>query len=91
MFKHYVPYAVLLLGAIDFVLLIAAAEAGWVLRLWQVAGEFDPEGARLPNLFAFAGVLQIAMVAVGVYAPEALHSIASPSHAVVAVPIGIIL
>ena len=36
LFKHYVPYAVLLLGAIDFVLLLAAAEAGWALRLWQV-------------------------------------------------------
>jgi hypothetical protein len=29
LFKHYVPYAVLLLGAIDFALLMLAALAGW--------------------------------------------------------------
>ena len=57
-FKHYVAYAVLLLGAIDFVLLMLAAEAGWTLRLWQIAGEFDPESARLPNMFAFAMAMQ---------------------------------
>jgi sugar transferase (PEP-CTERM system associated) len=91
-FKHYVPYAVLLLGAIDFVLLMLAAEAGWMMRLWQVAGEFDPEAARLPNLLAFAGVLQIAMVAVGVYAPEALHSLRfAIARLIVAVALGIIL
>ena len=37
-FKHYVPYAVLLLGLIDFALLMVAAEAGWTLRLWQLVG-----------------------------------------------------
>ena len=37
-FKHYLPYAVLLLGAVDFVLLMLAAEAGWALRLWQLEG-----------------------------------------------------
>ena len=30
LFKHYVPYAVLLLGAIDFVLLMLAARGGLV-------------------------------------------------------------
>ena len=33
LFKHYVPYAVLILGAIDFALLMFAVEAGWLLRL----------------------------------------------------------
>ena len=75
LFKHYVPYAVLLLGAIDFVLLMAAAEAGWAVRLWQVAGDFDPDAARLPNMLAFACVLQAAMVAVGVYGVQAVRSV----------------
>jgi sugar transferase (PEP-CTERM system associated) len=70
-----VPYAVLLLGAIDFVLLLVAAEAGWALRLWQVEGLFDPDAARLPNMLAFAAALQVAMVAVGVYGVQALQSV----------------
>jgi sugar transferase (PEP-CTERM system associated) len=74
-FKHYLPYAVLLLGTIDFVLLMLAAEAGWTLRLWQVAGEFDPDGARWPNMLAFTMALQGAMVAVGVYGVQALQSV----------------
>ncbi len=74
-FKHYVPHAVLLLGAIDFLLLLMAAEGGWALRLWQLEGDLDPDSARLPNLLAFAAVMQGAMVAVGVYAPQALLSL----------------
>ncbi len=75
LFKHYIPYAVLLLGAIDFALLVAAAEIGWTFRLWQLSGEFEPGGDRLPNLLAFAAAMQIAMVAVGVYGNEALRSL----------------
>jgi sugar transferase (PEP-CTERM system associated) len=75
LFKHYIPYAVLLLGAADFVLLMLAAEAGWTLRLWQIAGEFDPSSDRLANMLAFTLTMQAAMVAVGVYGAEALQSV----------------
>lgn len=74
LFKHYIPHAVLLLAAVDFAVLLLAAEAGWVLRFWQIDGEFDPEAARLPPVLTFTLALQASMVAVGVYAPEALHS-----------------
>jgi sugar transferase (PEP-CTERM system associated) len=91
-FKHYLPYAVLLLGTIDFVLLMLAAEAGWVLRLWQYDGEIDPEAARLPNLFAFAFAMQGAMVAVGVYGVQALRSVRfAAARLLVAVALGILL
>ncbi len=91
-FKHYVPYAVLLLGAIDFALLMLAAEAGWTLRLWQLEGEFDPWRERLPNMLAFALTLQTAMVAVGVYGVEALHSVRfAVARLLVSVALGIIL
>src|SRR5207237_218576 len=91
LFKHYVPYAVLLLGVIDFALLILAAEAGWSLRLWQLGGQVDPEVARLPNLLAFAGTLQAAMVAVGVYSVTALQSIRfATARLLVAVALGIL-
>ena len=91
-FKHYVPHAVLLLGAIDFVLLMLAAEAGWTLRLWQLQGEFDPWDERLPNMLAFALTLQTAMLAVGVYGVEALHSVRfAIARLLVAVGLGIVL
>lgn len=75
LFKHYVPYAVLLLAAVDCVLLLLAAEAGWTLRLWQVAGDGGDTGSRLPNMLAFAAATQTAMVAVGVYGAQALQSV----------------
>jgi sugar transferase (PEP-CTERM system associated) len=91
-FKHYVPYAVLLLGLIDFALLILAAEGGWSLRLWQVQGEFDPDAARLPNMLAFALAMQMAMVGVGVYGVEALQSVRfATARLLVAVLLGILL
>jgi sugar transferase (PEP-CTERM system associated) len=74
-FKHYLPHAVLLLGVIDFLVLIFAAEAGWTLRLWQIAGEVDPDVARLPHMLTFAIVVQLAMVGVGVYGSDSLHSV----------------
>ncbi len=74
-FKHYVPYGVLLLAAVDCVLLMVAAEAGWALRLWQVEGVFEPGTARLPNVLAFALAMQASMVAVGVYSVPALRSV----------------
>ena len=92
LFKHYVPHAMLLLGAIDFVLLLAAAEAGWMLRLWQLEGEVDPSAARLPNIVAFALVMQAAMVAVGVYAVQALQSVRfALARLLVATALGILL
>ena len=91
LFKHYVPYAVLLLGAVDFLLLVGAAEAGWSLRLWQLGGG-DDETNRLPNLLAFACTLQAAMVAVGVYSVPALQSIRfAIARLLVAIALGIIL
>ncbi len=92
LFKHYVPYAVLLLGAIDFASLMLAALAGWALRLWQLAGTFDADAVRLPNMLVFACTLQAAMVAVGVYGPEAIRSVRfAIARLLVAVMLGIIL
>ena len=91
-FKHYVPYAVLLLGAIDLLLLMIAAQAGWTVRLWQISGAFDPETARLPNILAFALAMQGAAVAVGVYRVEALQSVRiAVARLLVAVALGILL
>jgi sugar transferase (PEP-CTERM system associated) len=92
LFKHYVPHTVLLLGLIDFALLILAGEAGWLLRLWQIDNDVDPDVARLPHLVTFAMVLELAMVGVGVYGADALRSMRiGVARLVVAISLGVIL
>ena len=91
LFKHYVPHTVLLLGLIDFVLLLLAGEAGWMLRLWQIGSDADPV-SRLPHLLIFAIVIQLSMVGVGVYGADALRSLRmAMARLVVAVSLGVIL
>lgn len=67
LFKHYVSYAVLLLGVVDACLLLVSAELGWVIRARQIGMLVDPVMTRLPQLLAFAAALQIALIAVGAY------------------------
>jgi len=74
LFKHYVPHAVLLLGLIDFALLVTAADLGWKLRASQIGMEPGSLVERLPALLGFALVTQSALVAVGVFGADALRS-----------------
>ena len=91
LFKHYVPHAVLLLGMVDFALLLLAGELGWVVRANQIgiaAGHFTE---RWVQLVSFALLIQLAMVAVGVYGPDALRSMRyAAARLLVAVSLGII-
>jgi sugar transferase (PEP-CTERM system associated) len=92
LFKHYVPHTVLFLGMIDFVLLLLAAEGGWLLRLWQLGGGIDAGVSRLPHLFTFAVTVQLAMVGVGAYGVDALRSMRlAAARLVVAASLAIIL
>jgi sugar transferase (PEP-CTERM system associated) len=92
LFKHYVPYAVLFLGLLDFLLLLCAAEAGWVLRARQIGIDPGAIHDRLPPLLSFAVALQVALVAVGVYGAEALQSVRfACARLMVAVSLGVIL
>jgi sugar transferase (PEP-CTERM system associated) len=92
LFKHYVPHTLLLLGLIDFVMLLLASEAGWLLRIWQISGSVSPELGRLPQLLTFAVTLQLAMVGVGVYGAEALQSLRfTAARLCVSVSLGILL
>jgi len=92
LFKHYVPHTALLLGLIDFALLFLAAEGGWLLRNWQVAGRIDPSPERIPQMLTFALTLQLAMVGVGVYAMDALWSMRiAVARLVVSISLGVLL
>jgi len=90
-FKHYIPHAVLMLGIFDFALLVAAAEAGWVLRAHQISMDVEQVYTRLGPLASFAVALQTAMIAVGVYGPEALTSLRfAMARLLVAISLGVI-
>jgi len=91
LFKHYIPHAVLMLGIFDFVLLIAAAEAGWVLRAHQIEMDIEEIYTRIGPLLSFALAQQTAMIAVGVYGAEALTSIRfATARLLVAISLGVI-
>ena len=92
LFKHYVPYAVLLIGVIDFALLMLAAEGAWLLYAWQIGMGVTPVATRLPQLLTFAAALSAAMVSVGAYGTEALQSLRfAVARLLVAISLGVIL
>lgn len=91
LFKHYVPNAVLLLGLLDFVCLIVAAEFGWQFRLHQLAFDIEPVATRVPQLLSFASSLMLSMIGVGAYSPRALTSMRfATARLLVAVSLGTI-
>lgn len=91
LFKHYVPHAVLLLGVLDFLLLLGAAEGGWILRAHQIGMDVEQVVTRIGPLFSFAVSIQTAMIAVGVYGPESLQSIRFAfARLLVAISLGVI-
>lgn len=91
LFKHYIPYPVLFLALIDFILLIAAAETAWVLRANQIGMEVDYIGNRFRPLVTFAASVHIAAMAVGVYGSDALQSLRfAVARLLVAVSLGVI-
>ncbi len=73
-FKHYVPHAVLFLGLLDFIVLLCAAEAAWIIRAHEIGMDVDYILNRVIPLLSFAVAFQTAMISVGVYGNEALQS-----------------
>ncbi|MCT8003215.1 TIGR03013 family PEP-CTERM/XrtA system glycosyltransferase [Sphingomonas sanguinis] len=91
LFKHYVPHAALLLGLVDFVLLMAAAELGWLIRARQIGYPPGSLSERLPQVLSFAIPLQIALLAVGGYAAASFLSLRfAAARLMVAVSMGVI-
>lgn len=91
LFKHYIPHAVLLLGLLDFGLLMLAGELGWMLRARQIGMVAGPIDDRVVPLLIFAGLIQLAMISVGVYGSEALRSMRyATARLLVAISLGII-
>ena len=91
LFKHYIPYPVLFLGLLDFLLLLFAAELGWMVRADQIGMEVGSIYERPGPILSFGIALQLAMVAVGVYGNEALQSLRfATARILVAISLGVI-
>ena len=90
-FKHYVPHAVLLLGLVDFTLLLLASELGWRLRAWQIGYPVGAAIDRWPQILSFAAPLQVALLAVGAYSTASFLSLRfAAARLMVAVSLGVI-
>jgi len=91
LFKHYIPYPVIFLGLIDFLLLLVAAEVGWILRALQINMDVGSIFDRPAPIFSFAVALQLALIAVGIYGSEALQSLRfAAARILVAISLGVI-
>ncbi len=91
LFKHYIPHAVLLLGIMEFVLLLLSADLAWLIRASQIGIDPGDRWDRLMPLTSFAVALTMSMVAVGAYAHESLQSVRfAIARLLVAISIGVI-
>ncbi len=91
LFKHYIPHAVLLLGLLDLGLLVLASEIAWQWRMHQIGMVGGAFADRAFALFGTAMVIWLAMIAVGVYGPNALRSLRfAGARVLVAISLGII-
>lgn len=92
LFKHYVPHAALLLGLVDFLLLMLAAELGWLIRARQIGFPAGSITERLPQVLSFAIPLQVALLAVGAYSAASFLSLRfAAARLMVAISMGVIL
>ncbi len=91
LFKHYIPHAVLLLGLLDLGLLVLASEIAWQWRAHQIGMDVGSVGDRGLALIGASMVIWLAMIAVGVYGPNALRSLRfAGARLLVAISLGII-
>lgn len=91
LFKHYIPHAVVLLWLVDLLLLIGANEMSWRLRAEQIGIDPGRFADRLGVHAAFAAVIVLAMIAVGVYGSDCLRSMRfATARLLVAISLGVI-
>ncbi len=74
LFKHYVPTPLLLLGALEFLLLMASAEIAWRLRAAQIGMDSLPDTERFTEVLTYAIAVSIVMLATGLYEPQGYRS-----------------
>lgn len=91
LFKHYIPHAVVLLWLVDLAMLMGANELSWQLRAGQIGIDSGAFVDRILPHLGFAGMIVTAMIAVGVYGPDALRSMRfAAARLLVAISLGVI-
>ncbi|AIT81751.1 MULTISPECIES: TIGR03013 family XrtA/PEP-CTERM system glycosyltransferase [Novosphingobium] len=91
LFKHYIPHSVVLLWLVDVALLVSANEISWRVRAGQIGMDAGDFGDRLLPHGAFAAVLVLSMISVGVYGTDALRSMRfAAARLLVAISLGVI-
>ena len=81
----------ILLGLLDFALLMVASEMAWQLRASQIGMDPEPVAGRWFALVGSASVVWLAMISVGVYGPYALRSLRfAGARLLVAISLGVI-
>jgi sugar transferase (PEP-CTERM system associated) len=91
LFKHYIPHAVVLLWLVDVLLLAVANETSWRLRAQQIGIDPGALADRLAAHGAFAAVISLSMISVGVYGADALRSMRfAAARLLVAISLGVI-
>ncbi len=91
LFKHYIPHAVVLLWLVDLIMLVAANELSWQVRAGQIGIDPGLLSDRVLPHCGFAGMVVTAMIAVGVYGPDALRSMRfAAARLLVAISLGVI-
>ncbi len=90
-FKHYVPTPLLVLGLLEFFVLIASAELGWRVRVYQIGGQPGSVVGNIPEILTFGVVMYVAYLAVGAYQASACRSVReSISRVMVASGVGLV-
>lgn len=74
-FKHYIPHAVVLLCLFDIALLLLAGELAWHVRARQLHIDAGGITDRIATTIAYAVLILLAMISVGIYGAEPLRSL----------------
>ena len=74
LFKHYIPHTVLLFALCDLALLLLAGDLAWHIRAAQIGMDAGDWTERVLPILGFTLICSLAMVAIGLYSPEALRS-----------------
>lgn len=91
LFKHYIPTPLLVLGIVEFLLLLGSAELARLLRAAQLEMA-PPSDQRFPEVLTYAVVMSIVMLAVGLYQYEGYRTLRmSATRLTVAFAIGFVV
>lgn len=69
-FRHYMPASLLIIGAIEALIILAAAESAWQLRVYQAGLTSGPITGRWFELLIYTVTSSCIFIAVGLYQNE---------------------